>query len=910
MKQFVYFILFFLFITSCNQKSEVLQDEGNSNTGRDAYMMKLLADPATGKIPHGIRNLELHFAAGLPVISTAKRNGDIWKQRGPDNQGGRTRAFAIDADNKERMIAGSATGGIYISTNSGNTWTRADCPALSITCIVQDTRPGKRNIWYAGTGELTGSSGSVDGAYYYGQGIFKSTDGGLTWNVLPSTDGGSHTIFDTDFDGVWNIAIDLSNNDIDEIYAATYGGIYKSGDGGTTWKKKRSGVAGIYSYYTDVAVTPGGVVYATMSNESSQRGIWRSPDGEVWTNITPTGFPSAYKRMCLGIAPSDPDQVWLVATGTANEGYKSTDFLGRVEWNSLWKYNYVSGDGSGSGGRWVNRSQNIPDKGGDFGYYNTQGGYDLFIKVHPTDTNTVFIGATNLWRSKDAYRTRDRIAWIGGYAVNTTRPDFQLYAGHHPDNHHLVFYPDNPDRSVSTHDGGISLTENIMADDVVWKSLSSGYITSQFYTVTLDRYTSGDHKILGGTQDNGTMFMDGYGLGSWHLTFNGDGSYCRFLPDGKIVASAQLGRIARLEIDTIGRPLKYARLDPAQLYRSDYDFINPFVLDPFNPTLMYLPARNRLFRNTDIFAKPLSEQFDSTRWNTSLWVELSNCIPLTGHEISAIAISEANPNVLYYATNKGSLYRVRNANTGQPAPESIRGTAFSNGNINCIALDPLDSNRITVVFSNYGVVSLFTTTDGGQSWNPIAGNLEENPNGSGSGPSCRWAAVMKLANGNNCWFVGTSTGLFATDTLNDMQTRWIRQSPQYIGHNIVTMIDVRRQDYAIAVSTHGNGIYSANIASPFQITGLQPLNKPEQKFIVAPNPVTNRKTRIIPLNAEDAPLEAALYSMNGQYIRNFRNLNPVYGFETDMSGLQTGEYVLYVRFRSGWKASKVLICPE
>ena len=107
--------------------------------------------------------------------------------------------------------------------------------------IIQDTRDGKTNIWYAGTGELSGSSGTATGAYYYGQGIFKSIDGGNTWTVIPFTNGGSTTTFDSDFDGVWNIAIDLSNTTQDEIYAATYGGIYKTTDGGLNWKKKRSG---------------------------------------------------------------------------------------------------------------------------------------------------------------------------------------------------------------------------------------------------------------------------------------------------------------------------------------------------------------------------------------------------------------------------------------------------------------------------------------------------------------------------------------------------------------------------------------------------------------------------------------------------------------------------------------------
>lgn len=883
---------YFLWITaaillfSCSGTGNPAQsdDKAFEKAGLEAYYKKLLADPATGEIPSNIRARELAFTSTIPAYYGLKRGEDIWKLRGPLNQGGRTRAFGINKDNILELIAGSATGGIYKSADGGKSWQKTICPVLSITCLVQDTRPGKTNVWYAGTGELSGSSGTATGAYYLGQGILKSTDGGDSWSVLAFTKGGSSSAFDTDFDGVWNIALDLSNESQDELYAATYGGIWKSLDGGTTWKKKRSGAIANYSYHTDVAVTDNGVVYATMSSESTHRGIWRSSDGETWTSITPSGFPASYGRMCIGIAPSDQNQVYIVATGTTNTGFVSYDFLGTAEWNSLWKYNYVSGNGTAAGGRWVNRSSNLPDKGGDFGYYSTQSGYDLFIRVKPNDTNVVFIGATNLWRSRDAFRSNTATDWIGGYAVNTTRPDFQLYKNHHPDNHQMVFLPGSNDKVYSTHDGGVSYTNAIMANEVVWEDRNNNYVTSQFYTIAIDHSISGSHKIIGGLQDNGTMFMDVYGPASWQMSFNGDGSWCTF-KDGsnEVFASAQQGRVAHLEIDAIGKPVKYARLDPAQLSRKDYDFINPFAVDPNNQKIMYLPAKRRMFRNLNIEAKALSSSFDSTRWNTPLWEELTACVPLNGHEFSAITVSKINPNTLYYATDKGKLYKVNNAHAGQPLPKDISGSNFSLGNINCIALDPLDSMRITVVFSNYNIISLFTTADGGLTWANISGNLEENANGSGSGPSCRWAAVMTLANGNKCWFIGTSTGLFASDTLNGAQTRWIRQSPNGIGNTIVSMIDARQQDYYLAVATHGNGVYSANIASAWQITSTPENPNEALRFSVYPNPVVNRQVHVILKKLPEKGLQLALYGLDG---RRHELLNP------SEEALKNGEFVL------------------
>lgn len=910
-----YFVLtafIFLLFSSCNTSVSLNTDtsEANQKADLEKYYKRLLADPKTGEIPKGIYSKELLFTSSLPVYYGLKRSDDIWKSRGPLNQGGRTRAFVIHSENSNILFAGSATGGIYKSIDKGNSWEKTICPSKSITCMVQDTRPGKTNIFYAGTGELSGSSGSAGGAYYYGNGILKSTDGGNTWTILPSTAGPNTTFFDSDFDGVWNIAIDLSNTQEDEIYAATYGGLYKSTDGGTTWKKKRSGALPNYSYYTDIAVTKTGIVYGTMSSESTHKGIWRSTDGESWTNITPVGFPSVYGRMCIGIAPSDNNQVYIIATGTTNAGWESTNFQGVKEWNSLWKYDYVSGSGSGAGGRWVNRSNNLPDKGGDFGYFSTQGGYDLYIRVKPNDTNTIFIGATNLWRSTDAFRTNTKTSWIGGYAVNTSRPDFQLYKNHHPDNHDLVFLPGSPDKAYSMHDGGISYSENIMANDVVWDDKSRSYITSQFYTIAIDQSKINDNKIIGGLQDNGTMFMDVYGPASWQLTFNGDGSYCVFKNGtNEVFASAQQGRIAHLEIDAIGKPVKYARLDPAQLYRSDYDFINPFVIDPYDQKIMYLPARKRLFRNLNIEAKPLSSNFDSSRWDTPLWEELTNCVPLTGQEFSAISISKSNPNTLYYATDQGRIYKVNNANSGQPVPKEITGSNFSSGYINCIALDPQDSMRITVVFSNYNIRSLWTSSNGGINWTDISGNLEENSNGTGAGPSCRWASVIKLANGNSCWFIGTSTGLFATDTLNGAQTRWIRQSPNGINNNIVTMIETRQSDYYVAVATHGNGVYTANIASSFQITSTEKIINDKFQFHVYPNPVIKQQIYVNSNNALSNDAVFTIYDMQGKSYKvskdsTFSDNNTIRLF---LPNLATGIYFLSFKIGNETFFKRILV---
>ena len=104
------------------------------------------------------------------------------------------------------------------------------------------------------------------------------------------------------------------------------------------------------------------------------------------------------------------------------------------------------------------------------------------------------------------------------------------------------------------------------------------------------------------------------------------------------------------------------------------------------------------------------------------------------------------------------VFKIDGANSGNPAPTEITGSGFPAGYVASIAIDPSDGNNVLVIFSNYGVVSLYSTTNAGSSWTSVAGNLEEHADGSGNGPSCRWAAIVP----GSGYLVGTSTGLYST----------------------------------------------------------------------------------------------------------------------------------------------------
>ena len=162
----------------------------------------------------------------------------------------------------------------------------------------------------------------------YGNGIWKSIDGGLSWDSLSITTSNTPTLLDGDFDFTFSIKTDNSNDSLDVVYVATRGDIYRSEDGGITWLKQLGGANNNYYQYTDVDVTTNGTVYATISSNCTDKGIWRSSDGQNWVNITDSLFSPIYSRVVIGINPSNENQVYFLAAETDNYGQYTEVFFG------------------------------------------------------------------------------------------------------------------------------------------------------------------------------------------------------------------------------------------------------------------------------------------------------------------------------------------------------------------------------------------------------------------------------------------------------------------------------------------------------------------------------------------------------------------------------------------------------
>lgn len=808
--------------------SRIIRRNSEDAPTRWRYEFMRLRDPGTGKIPDNIGNLELQYAKTLPVAGkTPIRNGyeevqsTSWTPLGPTNIGGRTRAIAVDVSHENVILAGCVSGGMWRSSDGGLTWqkTTGAGQLQSVSCVAQDVRPGHTSVFYYGTGEIWGNSAGISG-----NGIFKSTDDGQSWQPLPSTEANTPQIFSNAFQFVYDIAVDPSNSTEDVVYAAVYGGIMKSTDGGSTWNLVLGDTTApnplsfrdlaSQIIWTDVEVTSKGVVYAVLSsNAAKDPGIWRSTNGDKgsFVNITPSGWPKVYHRIVLAAAPSDENEVYFLAetpgAGKVLPIPGAYLFQGlRTDGFSLWKYTYFSGDGAGSGGTWEDRSSNIPALGGQSGDYDAQQGYDMLIKVKPDDPNFVIIGGTNLYRSTDGFATPIGISdWIGGFSPTNSGHSF--YPDQHPDQQTLVFLPSNSDDVIVGNDGGIYKTSDITSTPVTWTSLNNGYVTSQFYSVAMDQSANGDNVVIGGLQDWGDLFFNSSEAPTYWNILNEpseDGGYAA-IANGKkyYYVEYQNGVLWRFTLNNEGTNLAFTKITPAG--GTDFLFLAPYVLDPNNNNIMYFAAGDSIWRDNALSSIP--------DWNDSslsvTWTLMSNTA-IANDAITALGISTAPANILYFGTESGKVYRVDSANTGDPMPVDIwsnKGLPDS-ASVSCIAVDPDNANNAMLVYSNYDVISLYYTTDGGNSWKDVAGNLEQYPDGTGDGPACLWASILNYG-GTTFYYVATTTGLYSTTQLNGTSTVWAQEGAGTIGNVVCDMVISRQTDGKVIVATQGSGVFSS-----------------------------------------------------------------------------------------------------
>jgi len=874
---------------------ETLEMRVENNQKRREHFLRLTRSPKTGKLPENIRQKELEYARSMAAYKAkggAAVENVTFTEVGPPDVGGRTRALGIDQRNRDIILAGGVSGGMWKSTDGGTTWNRTSGPTdnLAVTSLVQD--PTNLDRWFYTTGEFSGNSASArgGGASFFGSGIYMSIDNGDSWAPIAATVD-NDVSFNSRFDFIPNIAINPVTGT--KFFASNALGVYRSTDNFSTSNLVLGGVN--EHIYSDVAATSSGNLLAVISSPfsgftpQSPPGVYLSTDdGLNWINITPNDYPGTTGRGVIGVSPSNPD-IFYVFTA---ENF-SIPNLFRFE---------IDGDTATSD----NRTDGIPDFGGPVGDMNLQGGYNMICAVHPADPDFVLIGGTNLFRSTDGFSslppdtdnngTTDDSAldqfWVGGYAKAN---NVTLYINHHPDNHALAFDPTDPDRLFSAHDGGISVTSDIRRSDVVWFRADEGYNTTQFYTVAIHP-DAGDQRIVGGTQDNGSPFFHFdpvIGALPTSDISSGDGSHA-FLGRDIATVSSQNGRVIRYFYNTTGDPTNFAFVAPPAA--SNQLFIHPYVVNPNNEDVMFYPDTDSLFRNT---------QLTTMASGTSQgWTKLQNIASGAGssHIISTLEFSESNPaNRLYYAASSGSasprVFRLDDANTATDGEVTLPFPGFSGQYVHDIAVNPLNGDELLVIVSNYETESVYHSSDAGSSWSKVGGSLEP---ASGNGPSVRTAAITTTDQGETNYFVGTSTGLYATGELNDENTQWELQGQGTIQNSVIEFLDYRSSDKTLLVGTHGRGMFlgqtNVTVSNEDEILAETP-----QSFSLSqnfPNPF-NPSTNINFTLPQNSQVTLTVYDLNGRKVTellsgdNFARGSHNVSF--DASRLASGVYIYRLR---------------
>ncbi len=888
------------------------------------YEFNLTKNPTTNIVPFGIRQRELEYAKSLPKVSfdeSEARPENDWISAGPDNVGGRTRSMVFDIRDAQVALAGGVTGGIWKSEDGGASWRRTSHPLLvnNVTTIAQDTRPGKEDTWYYGTGELRGNSAAAPGAPMRGDGLFRSTDNGETWEPIFMTSFGQIHRFNTQFQYTWKIVLNSRNLEQDEILLASYGAIIRSVDGGDSWEvvlgENVSDLEdlneSISPFYTDLVMSETGIFFATLSSFSSSEtydksGVYASLDGVTWDKIDPTDYPSSVDRTVIAIKGGDSGLIYFLSDHVNEENQEEP---------RLFVCAYER-DGSSITTTWQDRSSSIPDyPEAPLGEFDTQTGYNLSVAIHPDNNQIVFLGATNIYRSTNGFINDKETTWIGGYDI---KRNGRAYPNHHPDIHGIIFDPEDADAMYTISDGGIHYTFDNLKDSVDWIPLNNNFITSQFYTISMQK-DQATNTLLGGLQDNGTYGT--FGGASWNDVLVGDGGYTYITDQQKYYyISFQYGQTFRVTVDNTMDITSFARVDPVDVAANGLGllFVNPYVIDPANQNIMYLAGADYIWRNDNLAQVPAgSQEPTSAGWTRldetqTLFFRGGEVVRFDG-QISALELAKGEEDILYYGTNTGRLFKLINPIDDDSEPTEITGEDFSNGYILNLSVNPIDQNELLVVFSNYEVLSVFRSTDGGESFESISGNLEQVPDGTGNGPSVRWSEIVPLQNGTK-YFLGTSVGLVSTTSLNGVNTIWEQEGPEQIGSSLVVMTDYRLIDGKLVVATHGNGIFST-IVEGAQL--ISPTPTSVEEFVITeayPNPFSEEINIYIDVPETDI-VQVNIYNATGQLVKNilhgeqFSGSSKVTWDGTNYAGypVNDGIYIYSIRYQDQQLSGRVMV---
>jgi photosystem II stability/assembly factor-like uncharacterized protein len=628
---------------------------------------------------------------------------ESWTWLGPGNIGGRIRAIVIHPQDPNVMWVGSASGGIWKTTNGGADWQPLDdfMASLSVGCMA--LHPDDPDLLYAGTGEgfFETVEGSTNTAAVRGAGIFKSMDGGATWTQLPST-------ANPDFYFVNRIAFSPADSDI--MLAATGTGIWRSADGGATWTRRATFNA------LDVKFHPTDGMKAVAGGHHTEDGPYYSTDGGLtWALATGAGG----HRQELSYALSNPNTVFAAVSD--NDRIK------------IWR----STDGG--------QSYALMTSGNGI---QTYASYNNTLWVDPTNPNFLILGGVWVYNSTNAGVSFSQ-------RFTSVHPDFHVITaspGFNGGTNRIVFFG---------HDGGISRTTDVYGNTAV--DLNNNLGITQFYGAAINP-TTGD--VAGGTQDNGSLSFDGDPQ-DWLHYFGGDGGYAAADPTDPnyFYGEVQYANIHRSTNG--GQTANYIWNGITDAGSSNTNFIPYFMLDPNNPNRMLVACRRLWRSNNVKASTPAWAAIKSTIEGAGPdnpddpgggGAHFAGNSPFN---ISTIDIAPGNSDIVWVGYNNGEVWKTDNGTATQPSWTRVdqNGVGLPNRWISRIEIDPNDHDTIYVSIMGWEPDNLWKSDDAGGTWSDITGASNA------SLPEAPILCVTVHPDRRGVLYVGTDVGVFTS--MND-----------------------------------------------------------------------------------------------------------------------------------------------
>jgi photosystem II stability/assembly factor-like uncharacterized protein len=683
-----------------------------------------------------------------------------------ENGIGRINCVAFHPTLSGTYYVGVAQGGVWKTTNNGASWTPLtdNLPITRISDISLD--PSNPNTIYISVCdfEYIGVSLFLNGRKrntHYGLGVYKSTDGGLTWAATGLT----FQLTNGDASLIRKILVNPTNSN--DVCAAGVSGMYKSSNGGATWTKV------LDSLFWDLQQDPmnNSTLYAStgwvMSSNTGSAGVYKSTNfGNTWTKLN-TGMPptGTIQRVKLAIAPNDNNYIYAACVDV-QQGlygfYKSTN--AGTTWTYIAPPDNVleAGQGTNPGG---------------------QGNYDLALLVNPTNKNTIYIGGVNMWASTDGAATFNPVShWTTSYGP-TIHGDF-----------HYLAYQTAGSQFFACSDGGLYKTSNIVPSTwstsswpTTWTKLNSGMQVSSFYRLCSSKNAAG--RLVAGAQDNGTFY---YKSGTWSTIFGGDGmdNYIDPTASTDVVGSSQYGYFSYSNND--GASSFSPNSNPAS---EAAEWTTPIIADYNSPKTLFIGNEN------------VVQSIDGGQ----TWTALATMPAANSTEISALAIANTNSQVLFAARRvryelaiPGAVFKTSNGGASwfdvtAGLPDSLYYTG--------IEIDQANANTVYICmagFSNGNKV--YKTTNAGATWTNISYNLPNLP-----------VNCIKQIPGTNNLVVTTDVGIY---TLAGSATTWVNNSfglPNVILSDIEFNV-VLNKAY---VATFGRGIWETTLSTLTGLSGVQ-----------------------------------------------------------------------------------------